>query len=122
MPLTPEQHIAESRDAALTAERLFEEGRPLQGAEITWCSVKHAINAIGLQRGFKYDSYRQKKDVVVRLEREERHTGLAAQLAYARRLHVDSDHGLMDVQQIAEARSITATLLERLLTIAAPTQ
>ena len=116
--MTPEEHIAEARDAALTAERLYGENRPLQGAEITWCSVKHAINAIGVQRGLRYDSYQQKKQIVRALQREEGHTGLDLQLSQARRLHADSDHGLLDARQIAEARSVTALLLNRLLSIA----
>ena len=116
--MTPEEHIAESRDSARTAERLYQENRPLQGAEITWCSVKHAINAIGVQRGLRYDSYQQKKQIVRALQREEGHTGLDLQLSQARRLHADSDHGRLDAQQIAEARSVTALLLNRLLSIA----
>ena len=115
--MTPEEHIAEARDAALTAERLYGENRPLQGAEITWCSVKHAINAIGVQRGLRYNSYQQKKQIVRSLQREEGHTGLEPQLGKARLLHADSDHGLLDAQQIAEARAITALLLNRLLSI-----
>ena len=118
MPLTVEEHIAEARDAALTAERLFSENRPLQGAEITWCSVKHAINAIGLRQGRRYDSYRQKKDIVIWLERQEGYAGLENQLNQARRLHADSDHGFMDAQQVAEARAVTAVLMERLLAVA----
>ena len=118
MPLTVAQHIAEARDAALTAERLYGENRPLQGAEITWCSVKHAINAIGLAQGWRYGSYRQKKSIVTWLERQEGYTDLVWQLDYARRLHVDSDQGLLDARQIAEARSITAILLNRLLAVA----
>ena len=118
MPLTVAEHIAEARDSALTAERLYGENRPLQGAEITWCSVKHAINAIGLAQGRRYDSYRQKKSIVTWLERQEGYADLGRQLDYARRLHVDSDHGRLDAQQIAEARSITALLLNRLLSIA----
>lgn len=118
MPLTVAQHIAEARDAALTAERLYGENRPLQGAEITWCSVKHAINAIGLAQGRRYDSYRQKKAIVVWLERQEGYADLGRQLYYARLLHIDSDHGLLDAGQIAEARAITAILLNRLLSVA----
>ena len=118
MPLTVAEHIAEARDSALTAERLYGENRPLQGAEITWCSVKHAINAIGLAQGRRYGSYRQKKDIVIWLERQEGYADLVRQLDYARILHVDSDRGLLDRHQIAEARAITALLLNRLLSIA----
>lgn len=118
--MTSEEHLAESRDAALTAGRLYGEGRSLQGAEITWCSVKHAINAIGLQRGWRYNSYRQKRDIVIWLEREEGYADLGLQLTYSRRLHVDSDHGLMDAQQVSEARQITSILTRRLWEIAAP--
>ncbi len=116
--MTAEEHIAESRDSARTAERLYRENRPLQGAEITWCSVKHAINAIGIQRGLRYHSYQQKKWIVRSLQREEGHTGLELQLGQARLLHVDSDHGLLDAQQVADARAVTAVLTERLLAIA----
>ena len=116
--MTPEEHIVESRDAARTAERLYGENRPLQGAEITWCSVKHAINAIGAQRGLRYDIYQQKKQIVRSLQREGGHTGLELQLVQARRLHADSDRGFMDAQQVAEARAVTAVLTERLLAIA----
>lgn len=117
--MTSEEHIAESRDSAQTAERLYRENRPLQGAEITWRSVKHAINAIGVQRGLRYHSYQQKKWIVRLLQREEGHLDLEDQLGQARRLHVDSDHGLLDAQQVAEARAVTAVLVERLLAIAA---
>ena len=117
--MTAEEHIAESRDSAQTAERLYQENRPLQGAEITWCSVKHAINAIGVQRGLGYENYQQKKWIVRSLQREEGHLDLEDQLGQARRLHVDSDHGLLDARQIAEARAVTAVLMERLLAIAA---
>ncbi len=116
--MTAEEHIAESLDSTQTAERLYRENRPLQGAEITWCSVKHAINAIGLQRGLRYDSYQLKKRIVRLLQREEGHLDLEEQLGQARRLHVDSDHGLLNAQQVAEARAVTAVLTERLLTIA----
>ena len=119
--MTPEEHIAESRDSAQTAERLFEEGRPLQGAEIVWCSVKHAINAIGLQQGWLYDTYRQKKSIVKRLESEDQHN-LLDLLAAARRLHIDSDHGILNTQEVKEYRDSAAVLTEQLLTIAAQSQ
>jgi hypothetical protein len=66
--MTPEEHILESRDSALTADRLFSENKELQGAEITWCSIKHAVNAIGVQRGWKHSTYGQKREVIRRLE------------------------------------------------------
>ena len=115
--MTPEEHIAESLDSALTAERLYNENRPLQGAEITWCSVKHAINAIGLVRGWEYGSYGQKKRVIMRLE-SEGHGDLNRLLNLARRLHTDSDHGYLCAQQIEEYRGASARLADRLLEIA----
>ena len=115
--MTPEEHIAESVDSALTAERLFSENKPLQGAEIIWCSVKHAINAIGVQRGWGYGSYRQKKNIVKWLE-DEGHGDLLNPLGTARRLHVHSDSGFLSTRQISEHREEVALLLERLLAIA----
>ena len=115
--MTPEEHIAESLDSALTAERLYNENRPLQGAEITWCSVKHAINAIGMMRGWRYGTYGQKARVIGSLE-SEGHAGLYDLLDLARRLHTDSDHGYLSAREIEEYRRASAVLTERLLEIA----
>ena len=52
------------------------------------------------------------------MQQEEGHTGLELQLGQARLLHVDSDHGLLNAQQVADARAVTAVLTERLLAIA----
>ena len=115
--MTLEEHIAESRDSEITAARLYSEGRPLQGAEITWCSVKHAINAIGIQRGLRFGTYRQKERIVEILE-ESGHGNLVDFLRLTRRLHTDSDHGYLDADQIAECREASARLTRRLLEIA----
>ena len=115
--MTAEEHIAESLDSAQTAERLYNENRPLQAAEIVWCSVKHAINAIAVRRGWRYGSYGQKKVVIERLE-SEGFVGLYRLLNLARRLHTDSDHGYLSLQQIEEYRRASALLNERLLEIA----
>ena len=115
--MTPEEHIAESRDSATTAVRLYDEGRPLQGAEITWCSVKHAINAIGVQRGMRYGTYRQKEGIVRVLE-ESGHGNLEYFLRLTRRLHTDSDHGYLSRDQIAQCREASALLTQILLGIA----
>ena len=115
--MTPEEHIAESLDSALTAERLYNENRPLQGAEITWCSVKHAINAIGVRRGWRYGTFGQKIRVIERLEREG-HDDLNSLLDLARRLHTDSDHGYLNGWEIEEYRRASAYLVKRLLEIA----
>ncbi len=119
--MTPEEHIAESRDSALTAECLYRKNRPLQGAEITWCSVKHAINAIGVQRGLKHGAYRQKLQIVKLLENEG-YADLQDPLDLARRLHVNSDQGFLKPQEIVEYREASATLTERLLAIALAAQ
>ncbi len=116
--MTPEEHILESHDSLLTAERLYREGRPLQGAEIIWCSVKHTINAIGMRRGWRFGTYGQKVSVIRSLEMDG-HQGLQQLLAFARRLHTDSDHGVLNVEEIEEYRSASIILMERLLRIAA---
>ena len=115
--MTPEEHTRESRDSIETAERLYYEGRPLQGAEITWCSVKHAINAIGMQRDWRFSTYGQKLSVIKRLE-SEGHEGLQQLLAFARRLHTDSDHGYLTPEEIEEYRQASLLLTQRLLQIA----
>ena len=107
----------ESRDSLRTAERLYSEGRPLQGAEITWCSVKHAINAIGVQRGWRFSTYGQKLSVIKYLEAEG-HQSLLQLLAFARRLHTDSDHGYLGPREIEEYRQASFQLTESLLLIA----
>ena len=115
--LTPEEHIAESRDAALTADRLFDEGRPLQGAELIWCSVKHAINAIAVQRGWRFSNYGQKKEVVRQIETAG-HPDLLKQLSSTQRLHAHSDSRFLEMSDVDESRELAAVLRERLLTIA----
>ena len=116
--MTPQEHIAESIDSMATAERLYQENRPLQGAELTWCSVKHAINAIGLLRGWRYGTYGHKQDVIARLGAEG-HRNLRELLFAARRLHTDSDHGVLTAPEVAAFRRDAAALVEQLLAIAA---
>jgi hypothetical protein len=89
----------------------------MQGAEITWCSVKHAINAIGVQRGWSFGTYGQKLRVIKYLEAEG-HQDLLQLLAFARRLHTDSDHGYLGTDAIEEYRQASFQLTERLLQIA----
>ena len=115
--MTPEEHIAESRDSANTAARLYNEGRPLQGAEITWCSVKHAINAIGVQKGMRFGTFRQKEGIVKVLE-ESGYGNLEYFLRLTRRLHTDSDHGYLNRDQIAQCREASTLLPQILLGIA----
>ncbi len=117
--MTVEEHIAESRDSALTADRLYNEGRGLQGAEIIWCSVKHAINAIAVQRGWRHATYGQKRSVVRGLENEG-NQDLADELERARLLHVHSDNGFLSDHTVAELRAGAARLTQRLLAMAAP--
>lgn len=114
-----EDHIAEARDSAQTAERLFGEGRDLQAMEIVWCSVKHAVNAVAVLRGWRHATYGHKKGVVERLEKDEGHTDFIEMLAAARRLHVHSDSGAtLDAAGVIQARQESAVLVERLLAIA----
>ena len=112
--MTPEEHALESRDSLQTAERLYNEGRPLQGAEIIWCAVKHAINGVGLQRGWRFSTYGQKLNVIRNLEAEGQQD-LLHLLAFARRLHTDSDHGYLGPESIEEYRQASYLLTERLL-------
>ena len=114
--MTPEEHLAESMDSAQTANRLYEEGRPLQGAEMTWCSVKHAINAVGARRGLSYGTFRQKRQIVSLLVAEG-YEELLEDLASARRLHVDSDHGFLDAEQILQHRRKADSLCRALWAI-----
>ena len=116
--MTAQEHCAEARDSAQTAERLFHENRPLQAAEIVWCSVKHAINAVAMRRGWRHSTYGQKKQVIDRLEAEG-YAGTARLLSNARRLHIHSDSGLLlDAAGVTHSRHESATLVERLLAIA----
>ena len=101
-----------------TADRLYRENRPLQGAEITWCSVKHAINAIGARRGWRYGTYGRKQEVIARLEGEG-HSDLRNLLLAARRLHTDSDHGVLTAPEVAVLRRDAVALVDRLLAIVA---
>ena len=48
----------------------------------------------------------------------EGHAGLYDLLDLARRLHTDSDHGYLSVEEIEEYRRASFTLTERLLEIA----
>lgn len=114
--LTPEEHIAESKDAALTADRLFDESRLLQGAEMTWCSVKHAINAIAVRRGWRFSNYGQKKEVVRQMEIAG-HRDLLKQLSSTQRLHAHSDSRFLEIGDVEESREIAAILRERLIAI-----
>lgn len=112
-------HIAEARDSAQTAERLFSEGRDLQAMEIVWCSVKHAVNAVAVLRGWRHATYGHKKGVIERLEKDEGHPDLIRLLAIARNLHIHSDNGaLLDAAGVTQSRRESATLVERLLSIA----
>lgn len=115
--MMPEEHIAEARDSALTADRLFQEDKHLQGAEITWCSVKHAINAIAVQRGWKFNTYAQKRLIVAQIELTG-YDDLLEQLEIVRMLHVYSDTGVMRRYTISDARTAAAVLSQRLLAIA----
>ena len=115
--LTPEEHIAESKDAALTADRLFNENRPLQGAEMIWCSVKHAINAIAVQRGWRFSNYGQKKEVVRQMEMSG-YPDLLKLLSNTQRLHAHSDSGFLETGDVEESRELAAVLRVRLIAIA----
>ena len=116
--MTAQEHCAEARDSAQTADRLFHENRPLQAAEIVWCSVKHAINAVAMRRGWRHSTYGQKKQVIARLETEG-YAGAMDLLSTARRLHIHSDSGLLlGTAGVIQARHESATLIERLLAIA----
>lgn len=116
--MTAQEHCAEARDSAQTAERLFHENRPLQAAEIVWCSVKHAINAVAMRRGWRHSTYGQKKQVIERLEAEG-FVDADRLLRNARRLHIHSDSGLLlDAAGVAYSRHESATLIERLLAMA----
>lgn len=117
--LTRDEHIAEARDSAQTAARLFSEGRDLQAMEIVWCSVKHAVNAVAIRRGWRHSTYGQKKSVIERLERDEGHADFIRLLAIARRLHIHSDNSaLLDADGVIQSRHESAILVERLLSIA----
>ena len=98
---------------------LFNEGCDLQAMEIVWCSVKHAVNAVAVLRGWRHATYGHKKGVVERLEKDEGHPDLIYLLAIARNLHIHSDNGmLLDAAGVIQSRRQSATLVERLLTIA----
>ena len=116
--MTAQEHCAEARDSAQTADRLFNENRPLQAAEIVWCSVKHAINAVAMRRGWRHSTFGQKKQVVERLEAEG-YTDAMDLLRTARRLHIHSDNGiLLDDAAISQSRGDIAGFTQRLLAMA----
>ena len=117
--MTPEEHIAEARDSALTAGRLFDENRELQASEIVWCSVKHAVNAIAVRRRWQHSSYIHKKQVIRRLSDEIGNPDMMRLLNVARLLHVHSDNGvLLDAPAITKSRVEIAVFTEQLLAIA----
>ena len=116
--MTAQEHCAEARDSAQTADRLFNENRPLQAAEIAWCSVKHAINAVAILRGWRHSTYGHKKQVIERLEAEG-YADAMDLLSTARRLHIHSDNGiLLNDAAISQSRSDIAGFTQRLLAIA----
>lgn len=80
--------------------------------------LKHAINAIGLLRGWRHGTYGQKHDIVTRLDAEG-HSNLLELLSAARRLHTDSDNGVLTAPEVAAFRRDAAALAEQLLAIAA---
>lgn len=115
--MTAQEHCAEARDAAQTADRLFNEDRPLQAAEIVWCSVKHAINAVAVLRSWRHSTYGHKKQVIERLAAEG-YSDATYLLNTARRLHIHSDNGiLLDDAAIRQSRGEIAGFTQRLLSI-----
>ena len=84
---------------------------------MTWCSVKHAINAIAVKRGWRFSNYGQKKEVVRQMEAAG-HPDLLKQLSSTQRLHAHSDNRFLEIGDVEESRELAAALQERLIAIA----
>ena len=93
----------------------FEHGEPLEGAETLWGAAAHALIAVALSEGWRYDSHGALKRVALRLpdipEQPEWHSEFNA----AEKFHVHFYHGRLTDRRIADDRPKVRRFVLRLL-------
>ena len=95
----------------------FAIGDKLQASEKLYGAANHVLTAIAQQRGWKYNSHRDMKNVTQRLEQEYGDSIMIGGFAVAEKFHRNFIHGGMEDYEIAVDRPYVHRYIGRLLEV-----
>ena len=97
----------------------FAIGDKLQASEKLYGAANHVLTAIAQQRGWKYNSHRDMKNVTQRLEQEYGEPFMTSGFTVAEKFHRNFIHGGMEDYEIAVDRPNVHRYIGRLLEVVA---
>lgn len=95
----------------------FAIGDKLQASEKLYGAANHVLTAIAQQRGWKYNSHRDMKNVTQRLEQEYGEPFMVGGFVAAEKFHRNFIHGGMEDYEVAVDRPNVHRYIERMLEV-----
>lgn len=111
------RHVNISRRFLDKSNREFSDGDELNGAELLWGAVAHALIAVALEYGWHFDSHGALRNVAVRLETSQERPQWRSDFSMAERFHTHFYHGRLTGRQIELDRPKVARFVNRLLSL-----
>ena len=97
------------------ADTHFGAGRTLEGSEALWGAAGHALIAVALHRGWRYDSHGALKNVARRRDNIPGHPHWLSEFNVAELFHVHFCRGRLTERRIASGRPQVRRFVQRLL-------
>ena len=108
------QHVNIARRFLDKSNREFANGDELNGAELLWGAVAHALIAVALEYGWHFDSHGALRNVAVQLETSQERPQWRSDFSMAERFHTHFYHGRLTYRQIEVDRPKVARFVNRL--------
>lgn len=108
------QHVNISLQFLEKSNHEFAAGYELNGAELLWGAAAHAIIAVALEHGWRYDSHGAFRNAIKALAALGQRPQWISELDTAEQFHVHFYHGRLTAQEIAVDRPKVVRFVNRL--------
>ncbi len=114
---TQNRHVEIARRFLDKSAHEFTAGDELNGAELLWGAAAHALIAVAMERGWRYDSHGSLRNVIRQLTTAQRRPQWFSDFDTAERFHTHFYHGRLTNREIAADRPKVGRFINRLLSI-----
>ena len=111
------QHVSITRQFLVKSDREFAAGDELNGAELLWGAVAHALIAVAQEHGWHYDSHGALRNVAKQLAELHQRPQWFSELDTAENFHIHFYHGRLTNRQLSADRPKVGRFVNRLLSL-----
>lgn len=111
------RHVSIAHRFLDKSDREFSDGDELNGAELLWGAVAHALIAVALEYGWHFDSHGALRNVAVRLETSQERPQWRSDFSMAERFHTHFHHGRLTDRELVRDRPKVSRFVNRLLSL-----